>query len=58
MTFLAVSSVTVTVSSLATGGSCVGVTTMLIAAGRVCLSFATLYVVEAEPLKLAAGVNV
>ena len=31
---------------------------MLIAADRVCLSFATLYDVEAEPLKLAAGVNV
>ena len=57
MTLLAVSSVAVTVSSFAVGASLTASTVMLIVPGRVCLLFATWYVVEVDPFQFAAGVN-
>ena len=45
MTSVAVSSSTVTVSSFATGGCGTSATLIVMVAWRVCLSFATVYVV-------------
>ncbi len=58
VTSVAVSSISAKLSSAAIGASGVPVTTMLIAAVRVCLSFAASYVVEAVPNQFGAGVNV
>ena len=57
MTLLAVSSVAVTVSSLAVGASLTASTVMLIVPVRVCLLLATSYVVDVVPFQFAAGVK-